>query len=39
MPEIKGRVYAWCVRSNITYGSETRQLLVDVGLKGRDADD
>ena len=31
--EIKGRVYASCVRSNMTYGSETRPLLVDVGLK------
>ena len=31
--EMKGRVYASCVRSSITYGSETRPLLVDVGLK------
>ena len=31
--EMKGRVYASCVRSNMTYGSETRPLLVDVGLK------
>ena len=31
--EIKGRVYASCVRSSMTYGSETRPLLVDVGLK------
>ena len=30
---MKGRVYARCVRSIITYGSETRPLLVDVGLK------
>ena len=30
--EMKGRVYASCVRSNMTYGSETRPLLVDVGL-------
>ena len=29
----KGRVYASCVRSSMTYGSETRPLLVDVGLK------
>ena len=31
--EIKGLVYASCVRSSVTYGSETRPLLVDVGLK------
>ena len=31
--EMKGRVYASCVRSSITYGSETRPLLVNVGLK------
>ena len=31
--EMKGRVYAGCVRSNMNYGSETRPLLVDVGLK------
>ena len=31
--EINGRVYASCVRSSMTYGSETRPLLVDVGLK------
>ena len=31
--EIKGRVYASCVRNSMTYGSETRTLLVDVGLK------
>ena len=31
--EMKGRVYASCVRSSMTYGSETRPLLVDVGLK------
>ena len=30
---MKGRVYASCVRSSMTYGSETRPLLVDVGLK------
>ena len=27
---MKGRVYASSVRSSITYGSETRPLLVDV---------
>ena len=31
--EMKGRVYASCVRCNMTYGSQTRPLLVDVGLK------
>ena len=31
--EMKGQVYANCVRSSMTYGSETRPLLVDVGLK------
>ena len=31
--EIKGRVYASCVRSRMTYGSETWPLLVDVELK------
>ena len=31
--EMKGRVYASCVRSNMTYGSETRPLLVDIGLQ------
>ena len=30
--EMKGRVYTSCVRSSMTYGSETRPLLVDVGL-------
>ena len=30
---MKFRVYASCVRSSMTYGSETRPLLVDVGLK------
>ena len=30
---MKGRVYASCVRSSMTYGSETRPLLVHVGLK------
>ena len=31
--EMKGRVYARCVRSSMTYGSETRPLLTDVVLK------
>ena len=31
--EMKGRVYASCVRSSMTYESETRPLLVDVELK------
>ena len=31
--EMKGRVYASCIRISMTYGSETRPLLVDVGLK------
>ena len=31
--EMKGRVYASCVRSRMTYGSENIPLLVDVGLK------
>ena len=32
--EMKGRrVYASCVRSSMTHGSETRPWLVDVGLK------
>ena len=31
--EMKGLVYASCVRSNMIYGSETRPLLIDVGLK------
>ena len=30
--EMKGRVYASCVRSSMVYGSETRPLLVYVGL-------
>ena len=30
---MKGRVYANCVRISMTYGSETRPLPVDVGLK------
>ena len=28
--EMEGRVYASCVRSSMTYGSETMPLLVDV---------
>ena len=36
--EMKGRVYASCVRSSMVYGSETRPLLVDVGLKFERAD-
>ena len=31
--EMKGRVYASCVRSSTTYESETSPLLDDVGLK------
>ena len=31
--EMKGQVYATCVRSSMTYGSDTMPLLVDVGLK------
>ena len=31
--EMKGRVHDSCVRSTMTYGSETRPLLVDVALK------
>ena len=37
--EMKGRVYVRCVRSSMTYGSETGPLLVDVGLKFERADD
>ena len=36
--EMKGRVYASCVRSSMTYGSETMPLLVDVELKFERAD-
>ena len=37
--EMKGRVYASCVRSSMTYGSETMPLLVDVGyIHGRQKD-
>ena len=31
--EMNGRVYASCVKSSMTYGSETRPLLSHVGLK------
>ena len=31
--EMEGQVYASCVRINMTYVSETRPLLTDVGLK------
>ena len=31
--EMKGQVYDRCVKSSMTHGSETRPLLVDVGLK------
>ena len=31
--EMKGQVYASCVRNSMTYGSKTRPLLVEVGLK------
>ena len=31
--EMKGRVYASCVKSSMIYGGQTRPLLVDVGLK------
>ena len=31
--EMKGRVYASCVRISMIYGSETRPLLANVGLK------
>ena len=31
--KMKGRVYATCVRSSMICGSETRPMLVDVGLK------
>ena len=36
--EMKGRVYASCVRSSMTEGNETRSLLVDVGLKFESAE-
>ena len=31
--EMKGGVYASCVRSSMIYGSETMYMLADVGLK------
>ena len=31
--EMKGQVYVSCVRSSMTYGSETMHLLADVWLK------
>ena len=31
--EMKAQVYACCLRSSMSYGSETRPFLVDVGLK------
>ena len=31
--EMKGRVYASCVRNSMTYGCETRPFQADVGLK------
>ena len=36
--EMKAQVYTCCVRSGMTYGSETMPLLVDVGLKFERAD-
>ena len=36
--EMKGQMYASCVRSSMIYGSETRPLLVDVGLKSERAE-
>ena len=36
--EMKAQVYACCLRSSMTYGSETRPFLVDVGLKFERAD-
>ena len=36
--EMEAEVYACCVRSSMTYGSETMPLLVDVGLKFERAD-
>ena len=35
---MKGQVYARCVGSSMTYGSETRPLLAYVGLKFERAD-
>ena len=36
--EMKGRVYASYVRNNMTYRSETRPYLVDVGLMSERAE-
>ena len=36
--EMKAQVYACCVRSSMTYGSEIMPLLIDVGLKLERAD-
>ena len=36
--EMKAQVYACCLRSSMTYGSETRAFLVDVVLKFERAD-
>ena len=36
--EIKAQVYACCLRISMTYGSETRPFLVDIGLKFESAD-
>ena len=36
---MKGQVYASCIRSSMTYGSETMPLLVDIGLKFERAHD
>ena len=33
MLDINGQVYASFVRNSMTYGSETRPLLADAGLK------
>ena len=36
--EMKGRMYASCVRSSMTYRSEAWPLLTDVGLKFEQAE-
>ena len=36
--EMKGQVYASCIRRSMIYGNETRFLLVDVGLQFKRAD-
>ena len=38
-PERNGRVYRIRVRSSMIYGSETRPLLADIGLKFKRAND